>query len=144
MQLIGELIPHCDQALTYTKWTERNCEWESQRVFVLENPDVGVWLCAVGFLWWGRVVTALRENGKQDVDILPFKFDSVVFVTIQAEPQGPGGIQSRGYFLYRVWPCLCQKMKCKKFPWIILWASNNILFAFTATKWKTILRIWVN
>lgn len=25
------------------------------------------------------------------------------FVSIQAELQGPGGIQSRGYFLYRVW-----------------------------------------
>lgn len=42
VQLTGELSPHCYQAPTYTKWTQRNCECEMWRVFVLENPDVKV------------------------------------------------------------------------------------------------------
>lgn len=34
---------------------------------------------------------------------IEFKLNSVGFVSTQAELQGPGGIQSRGYFLYRVY-----------------------------------------
>ncbi|KAI3369006.1 hypothetical protein L3Q82_025976, partial [Scortum barcoo] len=45
----------------------------------------------------------VEESGgdAENYDFLLFELKSVVFVSIQAELQGPGGIQSRGYFLYR-------------------------------------------
>lgn len=41
---------------------------------------------------------------------IQFKSNSVDFVSTQAELQGPGGIQSRGYFLYRVYGHVYQRI----------------------------------
>lgn len=122
--LTGELIPQCYQALTFTKWTQRNFEWEAWKVFVLENPDVTVWVCAVGFESWKKrwntehlntlnwiiIVSSIYLNTENMGNNKGTLF-TVVVMSVQAELQGPGGIQSRGYFLYRVWKCLCQEIK---------------------------------
>lgn len=63
-----------------------------------------------------------------------------VCVSIQAELQGPGGIESRGYFLYRV--CLRQVVTGSK-SCTLNNRNYKVLFALLATKWKTVLRIWI-
>ncbi|XP_054912005.1 neuromedin-U isoform X5 [Poeciliopsis prolifica] len=56
----------------------------------------------------------------------------------RAELQGPGGIESRGYFLYRV--CVRQVVTGSK-SCTLNNRNYKLLFALIATKWKTVFRI---
>ncbi|XP_054912000.1 neuromedin-U isoform X4 [Poeciliopsis prolifica] len=59
-------------------------------------------------------------------------------LVMSAELQGPGGIESRGYFLYRV--CVRQVVTGSK-SCTLNNRNYKLLFALIATKWKTVFRI---